>query len=149
MDSHIPCCYALITSQSAPQFQASELETLRPEPMTSDPFNQITGRLIFRDGHFLHYFEGPSPVVQSTLRSLRLLPHHKNSRLLLMGEVSKRLFNEWSKQCVQSAPPHPSSKALIELFETLLNAKTTTPEEILIIIRRFSQTAQIHNGAKF
>jgi hypothetical protein len=58
--------------------------------------NNITGALMFSDGHFAQVLEGPSSILKSTFGFIACDKRHRNIRLLECAPVSERAFESWS-----------------------------------------------------
>ncbi len=58
--------------------------------------HDITGALMFGEGHFAQVLEGPSSILKSTFGFIACDRRHRNVRLLECSPVLERAFNGWS-----------------------------------------------------
>ena len=55
----------------------------------------VTGMLVQSDGHFAQVLEGRPEVVSGLLEKIRLDRRHRDVRVLLQEDVSRRQFANW------------------------------------------------------
>jgi hypothetical protein len=80
----------------------------------------ITGMLVFGNGIFFQWIEGPRDTMTSLLASLRADPRHENFVTLSETEESReRLFPDWDMQPVSSAEIHD---VLLDALGTVTDA---------------------------
>ena len=58
--------------------------------------HDITGALLFGEGHFAQVLEGPFTILRSTFGFIACDKRHRNVRLLECGPVLERAFDSWS-----------------------------------------------------
>lgn len=58
--------------------------------------NGISGVLIYQDGTYLQFIEGPAEVVDKLLETISADKDHKDFTTLLEREAQARLFPDWS-----------------------------------------------------
>jgi hypothetical protein len=81
------------------------------EPFTEDNFvklllrsrnnnavNQITGILLYTQGNFIQYIEGPEQNIQSLYSKIKKDDRHYNVETVSEGEISRRSFQGWSME---------------------------------------------------
>lgn len=56
----------------------------------------LSGLLLYVDGHFIQTLEGPAASVDATYRRISLDPRHRDIIVALRDDVSKRMFPDWS-----------------------------------------------------
>lgn len=137
-----PICYLLFVSQSLSSAKEEAQRALEENAiLCSAAGHSITGSLIYRRGYLMHYLEGNEQDVLDLYRQLRTLNRHCNVRVLGQGALHKRLYSSWSIHWVTNDDSGPSSESLIDLFETVLSAKSICQNELEAILRRFGKNA--------
>ncbi len=61
----------------------------------------VTGMLVQSDGHFAQVLEGRPEVVSGLLEKIRLDRRHRDVRVLLQEDVSRRQFANWGMGLVR------------------------------------------------
>ncbi len=79
-------------SQAAENLSYSDLNSILAISRDRNLQNGITGILVFRDGHFLHYLEGSREDVQSCYRHICNDRRHHDVRILAETEHIHRAF---------------------------------------------------------
>ncbi len=75
--------------------QAGLLDLLKHARLRNEP-RGLTGMLLYRDGLYLQFLEGTPNEVAGLLDRLRGDPRHKNIRIRREGNLTRRLFPNWS-----------------------------------------------------
>jgi hypothetical protein len=70
----------------------SILETSRVNNLALD----ITGMLLYKDGNFMQFLEGPKENVLKLVAKIQRDPRHRGLITLLQQEHSEREFSEWA-----------------------------------------------------
>lgn len=131
--------FLLYVSQATTPLEKETHLALREKAVLQASQEGITGLLLFRQGFFLQYLEGTGPTLHELFRQIRGTYRHFNVRILSEGSLQERLFSDWSARWVKTSPHSVSSQALIELFETVLETKNPSKNEIDAILRRFGK----------
>ena len=72
---------------------ATEIQRILEVSRKWNSENDITGALMFGEGHFAQVLEGPSSILKSTFGFIACDRRHRNVRLLECGPVLERAFN--------------------------------------------------------
>ena len=89
--------YSLVyTSFALTLFDDSELEALLAQSRTANERVDITGMLLYRNGRFIQFLEGPEGAVRDLLDRISSDSRHTDLRLLVDGRPSARQFAEWT-----------------------------------------------------
>jgi hypothetical protein len=57
---------------------------------------EVTGFLLYRDGRFLQYLEGPEAAVRDLMRSIGSDARHRHVAVLLESAIARRQFPDWT-----------------------------------------------------
>jgi len=89
--------YFLIYASSAKKsFTTEELVSLLALARQRNHAAGITGLLLFKDGNFMQVLEGDKQSVTATYNKIQQDSRHSGVIKLLDGELSDRLFPDWS-----------------------------------------------------
>jgi hypothetical protein len=80
-------------STAARNLSAADLEALVAESHRIDAAAGITGVLLYCDGNFMHYLEGPAAAVAAAYARLRASCHHHQVNELLDQPIARREFS--------------------------------------------------------
>ena len=86
--------YLTYFSSAARLFGQSDLKRLLEISRLKNARIGITGLLLYRDGHFLQYLEGPEDAVQATYDRIGLDTRHKNPRIVASGRLGGAFFRD-------------------------------------------------------
>jgi hypothetical protein len=89
----------------------AQLEALLIESRELNLKNAITGVLLYSDGNFMQYFEGPAQAVLDTYARIKASQQHKDIIELMHEPILRRNFEDW---LMGFAVPHPGE--LMALF---------------------------------
>ena len=90
----------MYVSRSLINGQLGPLEHLRQQCIKRNASRQLTGALYYDDQVFCQILEGDKRVLDLLLDRIREDHRHKDVRILLDLEVSRRMFAEWSMKFV-------------------------------------------------
>lgn len=89
--------YSLVyTSFALTLFDESELEALLTQARAANERAGITGMLLYRNGRFIQFLEGPEDAVRDLLARIAADSRHTDLRVLVDGRPSTRQFAEWT-----------------------------------------------------
>jgi Sensors of blue-light using FAD len=95
--SELSDVYHLIyTSSAAVRLSQHELLELLRVSRQKNEARGLTGMLLYRDGLYLQFLEGPRTEVEGLLKRLRRDSRHESVSILREGTLPQRLFPEWS-----------------------------------------------------
>ena len=77
-------------------FDESELEALLTQSRSANEQADITGMLLYRNGRFIQYLEGPEQGVRTLLSRISADPRHTDVRVLDDTRPRARQFAEWT-----------------------------------------------------
>lgn len=114
-------------SKAAPHIASEDVFRIIEQSARNNPSADITGFLIFRDGHFLQMVEGPLMSLDGLLRVLAHDPRHHSIRVLSREPIEERAFPKWRMRRVGS-----SGEAAAQLEESLLSESSAArlPEPV-------------------
>lgn len=83
------------TSSATHRLGDAELERLLEQARRTNEELGVTGVLLYHDGSFLQYFEGPAEGVEKVYERIRRSTLHGGIIELIRGPVPKRAFSGW------------------------------------------------------
>ena len=83
-------------SSATERFSQIELKKLLEISRRNNPPLGITGLLLYRDGHFLQYLEGPADAVEDVYNRISRDRRHELPQIVGAGQIQTRIFPEWS-----------------------------------------------------
>ena len=87
--------YLTYFSSASERFNQSALKQLLEISRRNNAPRGITGLLLYRDGQFLQYLEGPQDAVGTTYEHIRMDIRHHSARLVGKGRLEGRIFPQW------------------------------------------------------
>lgn len=89
--------YSLVyTSFAVTLLDESELEALLAHSRAANEQADITGMLLYRNGRFIQYLEGPEKAVRALLTRIWVDTRHTDARVLVDTKPPARQFTEWT-----------------------------------------------------
>lgn len=89
--------YALMyASDAAVEADPPLLEQILQHARAKNALLSITGILLFRQGSFFQYLEGPEESVRRVYEQISKDPRHSNLRVLIEGFGAERKFSDWT-----------------------------------------------------
>lgn len=89
--------YSLVyTSFALTLFDESDLENLLAQSRAANERADITGMLLYRNGRFIQFLEGPEAAVRELLDRIEADARHTDLRVLVDGRPAARQFGEWT-----------------------------------------------------
>jgi hypothetical protein len=85
---------AYVSSAIAP-LAVPELESLHQQAMAWNQRQGITGVLLYSDGNFMQYIEGPAPEIDRLYERIRADARHRALIELLNEATAQRSFAQW------------------------------------------------------
>lgn len=77
-------------------FSDDDLVELLERSRVRNTADDLTGMMIFHDGHFVQVLEGPEAAVRATYDRIALDPRHRDLILELEDTIDERGFPDWS-----------------------------------------------------
>ena len=121
-----------------------DLESLLRDARAFNESVGITGILLYNDGTFFQYFEGPEDAVERVYERIRASHAHKDLTELLRAAIPMRLFGLWTMGLT-----HPPASQLLMFTNwkwrrdaERLELSPPSPSEGLELLRNFWATAQ-------
>lgn len=88
--------HTIYVSSATERLSQNELLALLKVARQKNAERGLTGMLLYRDGTYMQFLEGPRSEIDSLLARLREDPRHYGIRILREGILPSRLFPEWS-----------------------------------------------------
>jgi hypothetical protein len=83
-------------SSAVELFSEQELTALLDESRKNNSKLDITGMLLYKDGNFMQFLEGPKEAVLALVEKIKLDPRHRGMIVLLHEEHANREFEQWA-----------------------------------------------------
>ncbi len=125
-------------SNATVEFTPGLLEALLVEARALNAEAAITGVLLFNDGNFMQYFEGPVAAVGETYQRVLASRRHRDVVELMHAPVQQRSFGTWD---MGLARPSPSELLAISTarWERVVAMRSLAAEETpgLVLLKGF------------
>ncbi len=92
-------------------FDAAALDALLATSRRNNAHDGLSGMLIYQDGAFAQYLEGPKENLERTLARIYADLRHRQIIRLTAGPAERRLFTDWSMGFADSARIAPKDGA--------------------------------------
>ncbi len=112
----------------------SDLEELLVKAREKNLRLNITGTLVYENGHFLQVLEGERSAVREMFDVIESDDRHYDVRLLIEDDLDARQFGEWSMAWSKINDKSLLS-TFVEISKTAGASAMVTPD--LVMIRRF------------
>ncbi|MDT8990883.1 BLUF domain-containing protein [Curvibacter sp. APW13] len=90
-----PILQLVYSSRATEPFNSVQMEALLEGARRFNAEHDITGMLLYADGHFLQVLEGPQETVETLLARIDADPRHDHVRVLLRSQRAHRDFPDW------------------------------------------------------
>ena len=89
--------YILVYVSSAVElFSDEELTELLDKSRKNNAASDITGMLLYKDGNFMQFLEGPKDAVLALMTKIKADQRHRGLIVLLHEEHDEREFDHWA-----------------------------------------------------
>lgn len=106
----------MYVSTAADELSYSDLDHILTAARFHNAQVDVTGLLIYRDGFFLQFLEGPFQSVREVLSRVIQDKNHSNLRVLFEGPSDERFFEDWGMAFIDSDISEEHSKQLQKIF---------------------------------
>ncbi len=88
--------YALVyLSSCVPPMNDEELEALLHQAKANNETKGLSGILVYNDGNFIQYLEGPESAVHDLYDKIKDDPRHTSVTRLDYAKIDTRVFEDW------------------------------------------------------
>lgn len=87
---------SLYISHSTMDMSPEDLAKILRVSVVNNPKRGITGVLMYHEGMFMQYLEGPDDQVAETLAIIKDDPRHRNMFVLINDPIAERHFPDWA-----------------------------------------------------
>ena len=137
---------ALITliyvSSAARSFSRVDIKDILNRSRAANAANDITGLLLFKDGHFMQVLEGDADSVDALEQKIAKDPRHYGVIRLLRTPIQHRSFGDWKMGFKDMADLTAAEKlGYSDYLDRPLNdtAYLTNPAKALMLLQTFKQ----------
>ncbi|WP_340118373.1 BLUF domain-containing protein [Pelagibius sp. 7325] len=134
-------CYRLLYVSTARHFLSpDEIEALLVQSRANNDAASLTGMLVYVDGHFMQYVEGPQAAVEALSQRLDGDRRHHGIIRLLGGPCARRAFPDWSMGYRGLKDDEQErARGLINLAKQTLRGAlpADVPEELILFMESF------------
>ena len=117
-DDDAPLATLIYRSRATAAFGAIQLGQLLEHARNRNRTLSITGMLVYDDGHFFQWLEGPAIAVDKLWRVIQNDPRHRDVRLLGRHSIPVRLFGDWEMRLALGRPQNDHQDHVEPLEET-------------------------------
>lgn len=103
-------------SVAAPDLESADVFEIVEASARKNPAREITGFLIYHEGRFFQFIEGPGESLSTLLAELESDPRHHSLEVIERAQAAQRWFPDWGMKRLISFSSMP---ALEELRSTL------------------------------
>lgn len=144
-DSHDTSLYRLLYVSTARHFLSNaELTALLQQARRNNRAHGITGMLIYVEGSFLQYVEGPQKEVEALIARLERDNRHHGLIRLTEGWTGQRIFSDWSMgYCSLHKHAHHAVRGAVDLARQPLRSglPAGTPADLVMFMESFYRSS--------
>lgn len=133
--------YRLLYVSTARRFLTdAELQALLEQARRNNRAAGLTGMLIYAQGNFLQYVEGPRREIEALVARLERDTRHHGVIRLIEGNIDRRIFSDWSMgyRSLGKDESHEVLGALNLAREPLRNGLPgDTPQDLVMFMESF------------
>ncbi len=127
-------------SQVTRFFEPNHLQEILNVARTKNPKINVTGFLIFREGHFIQLLEGAEADVQMIYDKVAKDKRHRNVKLIGKTKSSERFMSDWSMAFLETPDVNETAQDIIDLLELGGNgSEAKLKSTIAAVLSRFSK----------
>jgi len=149
-DSETDTCYRLMYASTSTDFLAEDqIRTLLGEARKNNEAAGITGMLLYVEGHFLQYIEGPRAEVEALAARIEQDPRHHGMLRLLQGQIERRVFADWSMGYRRmAADGHDELKGAVDIARrgVVASLPTDLPSDLAVFMESFYRSSLGRRG---
>lgn len=128
-------------SEAAEDISYTDIRDILDVSRRNNVQDDVTGLLIFREGHFLQLLEGSEKSVRKTLGKILLDDRNYSLRVLIETQGDQRLFANWAMAFYDGDVSPNSTQDLISLFDACLDGGASHRSLIMPMLRQFRASA--------
>jgi hypothetical protein len=120
----------LYLSTASQWFGESDLRDLLAQTRTYNREHQVTGLLLYGQGHFMQLLEGERSVIVALYARILRDPRHHQVTTLVQQACSERCFPAWAMAFDSLAPPIDWPAGFLPLNDALLSRCVTKAQQM-------------------
>jgi hypothetical protein len=109
-----PLLSLLYRSRATAPISADELVSLSSDAQARNRLRHVTGALLYSDGQFFHWLEGPEDSVMRTFERIDGDPRHTDIEVIAAGPLTTRIFSDWGLRLYNRRSDLPPTVHLAE-----------------------------------
>lgn len=111
----------IFTSRATRRLRRSDLEDILADAREKNAANQVTGYLLYDDGHFIEAIEGERETVEALADRIAVDDRHEAFQVLARDPIAQREFDDWRMGCfhVEDAQRHDALRLHAAMREFL------------------------------
>jgi hypothetical protein len=137
----------IYTSKEAHPMRAYDIAKILSQSRHHNERVQITGYLIYHQGHFLQVIEGNKDAIKALYARIEKDVRHKNVKLIYCLPILARAFENWSMGYVDTTFPHSTTKlpqqGVVDYIQMEVwkgrNVNNKIMNKIIEVIKKFQQ----------
>ena len=137
--------YSLVyVSTAAKLFDAIELDQILKESRAWNKQVDITGLLLYKEGNFMQFLEGPKEAVLEILGKIKTDPRHHSMMIIFQEEHRLREFSTWTMGFERIGPGEGVPPGFNDLWELPFSSEEflLNPTRALQFLLSFKQSVK-------
>ncbi len=123
-------------SQASEQFGSDGLVGLLDVAVTRNEREKLTGTLVYDQGRFIQWLEGPPESLKKVVNSIRVDPRHTAFEVLRERPIEKRTFKDWQMRlAVRKSSPMNVPVSTLRSDDAPLDALMSYPDAAPSLLR--------------
>ncbi len=123
-------------SRASTAFSPDGLSTLLGTAVSRNRREDLTGTLVFDQGRFLQWLEGPNESLNRVIASIRSDPRHSDLEILTSRKIDSRVFSGWNMRlAVRKSGPTQVPVDTLRADDAPLDALMSYPEAAPSLLR--------------
>lgn len=127
------------TSRATMPFDPPVLEGLVADARKRNRQEDVTGVIVFDEGRFLQWLEGPADGVERIATSIQRDPRHRDIAILRKEDAGRRTFSNWDMRlALRGAAAGPSTKQALLPPDVFIDSVMQRPEAAAVLLPRLA-----------
>lgn len=134
--------YLLYVSKVSAECTRRDIADILQTSRKNNPFNAVTGILVYKNPEFLQFLEGPEDAVKSLYDRIERDGRHEAVKIINQGEIEERVFPGWDMGFASEDNLQPLQKKW-ELDKLALFSLAENMDECMDFVRAFIDTPNL------
>ena len=145
-NSSATLCTVVYRSRAVNPLAGQELQSLMQAARARNRREAITGILLYDEGRFFQWLEGPEDGIDRVMRSIRSDARHTDLEVLRRNPTSERKFSDWDMRlAVRRQDPALQRDGVIEPSLEILKSFRRSPQQAARYLLQLAGTPSLNN----